>query len=99
MRSFWLSFALLASLLALLPGTLAGCNVRSVQVSTADAQNQAITAITEAFAACSKCPCQIKVQAQAKVVADVRKTKFYTLDVYSIPHVLLSLASFDYTRI
>ena len=80
MRSFWVAVALMGCLFCPLPGTLAGCNVRSVQVSTADAQNQAIQAITQAFAACTKCPCQIKVQSQAKVVANVsqkiiRRTK------------------------
>ncbi len=60
------------ALVALLQGPAhAACNVRSVQVATADAQSQAIQAITSAFASCMQCPCQVRVQSLAKVVADV----------------------------
>lgn len=48
----------------------AGCNVKVVQVDVADALNSIPSAITSAFAACAKCPCQIKVSAQATVISD-----------------------------
>lgn len=53
------------------PTVRGACNVRSVQVATADAQSQAVQAITSAFASCTSCPCQVRVRALAKVVADV----------------------------
>jgi hypothetical protein len=56
-------------------GVLGGCNVRSVSVATADAQSQAVQAITSAFAACTKCPCNVKVTSEAKIVAQVRQNK------------------------
>lgn len=58
-----------------LPGVFGGCNVRLVQSATADAQTQAVNAITSAFAACTKCPCNVRVTSEAKVVAEVIKNK------------------------
>ena len=52
------------------PFVQAGCNVRSVQTATADAQTAAVNAVTSAFAQCTQCPCQIKVRSEAKVVAE-----------------------------
>jgi len=57
----------------LLP-VLGGCNVRLVQSATADAQTQAYNVITSAFAACAKCPCNVRVTSVSKVV-EVRRKK------------------------
>ncbi|KAL4541424.1 hypothetical protein Ndes2437B_g05787 [Nannochloris sp. 'desiccata'] len=59
-----------------LPGVFGGCNVRLVQSATADAQTQAVNAITSAFAACTKCPCNVRVTSEAKVVAEASAGAF-----------------------
>ena len=77
-------FALfLAVQVLLLPAVLGGCNLR-VDLTTTDAAQQAVSLITNAFAACTKCPCQIKVQAQARVVAEVRKNIFWNFPLFPL---------------
>lgn len=68
-----LYYVFAASLLVFPYVSQGGCNVRSVQVASSNATTQAVNAITSAFAACTKCPCNVKVTSEAKVVADVRK--------------------------